>query len=103
MKLSRLLFLWKYIFVIPHLLCFAFASEKTRQLVKEDIEEMNVRCKVKENLAFYLVFRKPYRNLFYYRIGKYLGCILGCILPPYDNFTISCKQINSIRCLIMTS
>ena len=93
MKLARIIFCWKYILVLPHILCLAFANENTKQLVKEDVEEMNRRCKVKENLAFYLVYHKPYRNLFYYRIGKYIGYILSCILPSYENFTISCKHI----------
>lgn len=93
MKLERIFFCWKYLFVIPHLICFFFVKEKTKRLIKEDVEEMNKRCEIKENLAFYLVYRKPYRNLFYYRLGKYLGYALGCVLPPYENFTISCKHI----------
>lgn len=93
MKLSQIIFSWKYLFVIPHLFCFVFADKKIKQMVKEDVEEMNRRCKINENLAFYLVFRKPYRNLFYYRMGKYLGHILSCILPPYENFYISSKNI----------
>ncbi len=75
------------------MLCFVFANAKIKQLVKEDVKEMNRRCKLKENLAFYLVFRKPYRNLFYYRMGKHIGYILACILPSYDNFFISSRQI----------
>ena len=91
--MKQIAFCWKYLFVLPHILCFILANEDTKQLVKEDVEEMNRRCKVKENLAFYLVYHKPYRNLFYYRIGKYIGYILSCILPSYENFTISCKHI----------
>ena len=91
--ISRIFFGWKYLFVLPHLLCCLFSNEMAKQQIKEDVEEMNRRCNKHENLAFYLVFRKPYRNLFYYRIGKYPGYILGCILPPYENFTISCKHI----------
>lgn len=93
MKLARIIFCWKYLFVLPHILCFVLANEDTKQLVKEDVEEMNRRCKVNENLAFYLVFRKPYRNLFYYRIGKWWGYFLSILLPPYENFTISSKKI----------
>ena len=93
MKLARIIFCWKYLFVLPHILCLAFANEKTKQLVKEDVEEMNRRCKIVENLAFYLVFRKPYRNLFYNRMGRRKGYLLSCILPSYDNFFISCNHI----------
>ena len=87
--------MWKYFFVLPHLPCFVFANEMIKQLIKEDVEEMNRRCKVNKNLAYYLVYRKPYRNLFYYRVGDCLGYILSCILPPYENFFISCKHIGS--------
>ncbi len=89
MRFNKIIFCWKYLFVLPHLLCCLFVDENIRHQIKEDVEEMNRRCKVKENLASYLVFKKPYRNLFYYRIGGYSGRILNYILPPYSNFIIS--------------
>ena len=93
MKLVRIIYSWKYLFVLPHLIFFTFADSKTKQLIREDVEEMNRRCKKSDNLASYLAFKKPYRNLFYHRIGRKVGYFLNCILPEYDNFYISCKHI----------
>ena len=85
-------YFWKYIFVIPHLLCFYFLDATKRQLIESDVEEMNRRCKKKEGLAYFLIFEKPYRNLFYYRIGEW-GAILKHILPSYKYFFIYCSNI----------
>ena len=89
----RFIFFWKYIFVIPHIICFCIVNENIKNAIKEDIEEMNRRSKVRGGLAFYLVFRKPYRNLFYYRMGKKLGYILSIFLPSYRDFYIHSKSI----------
>lgn len=93
MIVKKVIFCWKYLFVLPHLLCFLFADDKTKQLIREDVDEMNRRCKINENLAFFLIFKKPYRNLFCNRMGKRKGNFLSYILPSYDNFFISCKHI----------
>ncbi len=93
MKIVRLILSWKYLLVLPHLCFFACIGEKEKQLIVEDVEEMNKRLKTCKNLAYYLLFWKPYRNLFYHRMGSRLGYILSLFLPPYENFTISCKHI----------
>ena len=80
---------WKYPFVLPHLLCFVFADIKTKQLIETDVEEMNRRIKTKGSLAYYLVNYKPYRNLFYFRVGKYKAVILKCFLKEYPLFRFS--------------
>lgn len=49
---------------------------------------MNRRLKIKKGLPFYLAEKAPYRNLFYYRIGKW-SKVLRCILRPYPMFSIS--------------
>lgn len=53
--------------------------------------EMNRRCKTERGLAYYLVFQKPYRNIFYYRIGKISRC-LKLLLRPYSTLWISEKM-----------
>lgn len=91
MSKSEFKYFWKYIFVIPHLLCFYLVDSTKRQLIQSDVEEMNRRCNKKEGLAYYLIFEKPYRNLFYYRIGEW-GAILKNFLPSYKGFFISCES-----------
>lgn len=91
--MRKIIFCWKYFFVLPHIIFYFFSDKRTKKFIKKDVEEMNRRLKIKENLAFYLIFRKPYRNLFYYRLGKNLKFILSCFLPSYDNFIISSNYI----------
>ena len=50
---------------------------------------MNRRRKKDNCLAFYIVFKKPYRNMFYHRINKYLSLPLRVILPPCGSFFVS--------------
>ena len=80
--------------VCPHILCYALASKRVKMLIDSDIEEMNRRVNLKKGLFYYLVFRKPYRNLFYYRIGR-VSSILNKILRPYPLFQIN-STIESI-------
>lgn len=82
-----LLNIWKYLLVIPHLILFFFMEEQKKNLIYEDIMEMNRRYKPNKNLAYYLVYCKPYRNLFYYRVGKY-SYLLCHLLFPYPSFHI---------------
>lgn len=91
MNLKKYLYFWKYFFVLPHLICYKFQNDEIKQLIDSDLDEMNLRCKQKENLAYYLVLAKPFRNLFYCRVGKLCGYALSCFLPPYEGFYISCK------------
>lgn len=92
MKIKKILFFWKYILVVPHVIVYYFLNNERRYLIKTDVEEMNRRCKINEGLLYYLVHQKPYRNLFYYRIGKKVGVLLNLILPSYKHFYISCEE-----------
>ena len=62
----------------------------TKSQVLDDISEMNRRCRCHNNLAYFLVCEKAYRNLFYYRVGK-ASKLLRLFLPPYSHFIISDK------------
>lgn len=81
----------KYIFcfplVVPHLLLFALCGGETRCRIHEDLETMNRRCKKNKPLSFYLIVRKPYRNLFYYRIP--IARVFKLLLPEYSLFFIA--------------
>lgn len=79
-----------YPLVIPHLLAYTFTSKEVKELIAEDIAAMNMRCNLDEGLAFYLIYRKPYRNLFYFRLP--FACIFKFLLPEYPLFTIMCKE-----------
>lgn len=87
MRPSEILSIWKYILVIPHLLVYSFQSYSTRKLIDEDVEEMNKRCLNNRHLSYYLVYTKPYRNLFYYRVGR-SARLLKIFLLQYPNFYI---------------
>lgn len=77
-----------YPLVLLHRLFFCFADRRTKYLVYSDISEMNSRLKQHHSLAFYLINKKPYRNLFYFRMGKKYN-FLKFLLPPYNAFFIS--------------
>ena len=75
------------------MIVYSFLNVDTKALINKDVAEMNRRCSINKRLSFYLLFRKPYRNLFYYRVGRKIGYILGGFLPPYRDFYISCDHI----------
>lgn len=77
----------KFPLVIPHLIVFLISKSKQKDRVKEDIEYMNLRCKKKRGLSYYLIDRKPYRNLFYYRMPQ--TRFFKLFLPQYELFTIA--------------
>lgn len=89
-KTMRLRKFFCYPLVVPHLIAYSFSSKDTKELIAEDISAMNLRCKQNEGLAFYLIYRKPYRNLFYYRLPN--SRLLRFFLPEYSLFTIMCKE-----------
>lgn len=84
--MEKLFFILKYPLVVPHLLVLLFgANQETKKRISEDLEIMNRRCKKHEGIAYYLIFRKPYRNLFYYRLSQFR--FLKILLPEYPLFT----------------
>lgn len=54
---------------------------------------MNKRTKQtkKRGLLYWFIFHQPYRNLFYYRIGK-LSKLISWYLRPYPLFMINVKE-----------
>lgn len=75
-----------YPLALPHLLLYLIAPIETKRLIDEDISVMNKRCKKNKRIAFYLITRKPYRNLFYYRLPQ--SRFFKILLPQYELFTI---------------
>ena len=82
----------KTIFALPHVLVYKQLHNSRPSVVKDiedDLSEMNRRCRLQKNLLYYLVNRKPYRNVFYYRIGGRRAKLLGLLLPEYKGFYIT--------------
>ena len=90
---------WKFILVFPHYIAYCLLSDSTKQLVKEDVLEMNRRGNRNNGLCYYLVFKKPYRNIFYIRVGK-IASLLRILLPPYSLFSIG-TQIIGGGCFVL--
>ena len=88
------IFLIKSLFVIPHQIVYYFLPEKVKKEIEDDIIEMNNRCRKKGFLAYYLITKKPYRNLYYYRVGK-KAQLLKLFLPPYNSFYFS----DNVKCV----
>lgn len=81
-----------YPITIIHWIIYRLLPHSIRQLVESDVEEMNKRCcKPRKSLIYWLVFEKPYRNLFYHRIGR-MSSFLSWILRPYPSFYIGVKE-----------
>lgn len=92
MKRKLLVFLGG-ILAIPHILMYKFSSQKIKDLIDSDVEKMNESLGYKDmTLAYYLLAWKPYRNLFYCRIGR-KSRFVKWYLRPYPLFTIACKSI----------
>lgn len=82
-------FIIKLFLVIPHIVTFYCLRADTRNLISEDINEMNRRSGRKGRLFYYLIEKKPYRNLYYFRVGSGISSMLKILLPPYSSFYIS--------------
>ena len=89
----NILSIWKYILVIPHIIVYKFSNHEVRLAIDLDVNEMNSRCKTIKSLPYYLIHAEPYRNLYYYRIGK-ISRLMKILLPPYSSFYIG--NISSI-------
>lgn len=85
----RLLLLPLY---FPLLISYIFLSKKNKYYVKQDILEMNRRLLKNRNIIYYLIFKKPFRNLYYYRLGK-MSIVLARFYKPYPLFFINSEHI----------
>lgn len=86
---------WKKFYMlvwrVPLKLVLYFESSNVKDLIKSDIDEMNRRCKKKENLFYYLINYPSYRNLFYFRINHRYS-FFKMFIKPYPLFYISVKN-----------
>jgi len=78
----------------PHL--FIFALHKNRALIKADIKHWlilnNLRYSIPLGLIFLLSFRKPFRNLFYKRVGL-IGYFLNIFCRKESSLLIHTNDI----------
>lgn len=94
MKVIRIIqFFLSAIFVWPAKFLYVLSSDNIRQLIDSDIKEMNIRTKQKihRGLLYWLVFYPPYRNLFYFRIGR-KSRLISWFLKPYPLFFIGVRE-----------
>jgi serine acetyltransferase len=91
----KIIYLFKYVLLIPHLVVYKCSSESAKMLINSDVEEMNQRLKINKPLIYYLAKKKPYRNLFYYRIGKSKAMWLKLLAREYPFF----KLTNNIQAI----
>lgn len=91
--LHKIRYYFSSIFILPAVIIYKFSSVEKRLLIDSDIIEMNRITKSKERrgLLYWLIFRPPYRNLFYFRIGK-LSRLISWYLKPYPLFYINVKE-----------
>lgn len=91
--LEKIQYIIALIFVWPIQIIYYLSSNEVRMFIDSDIEEMNKRTKQssKKGLLWWFIFRKPYRNLFYYRIGR-MSRLVSCIIKPYSLFFIRVKN-----------
>ena len=93
----KIIFNIKYILSLfaiwPVYFLYATLSNEKKLLIESDIDEMNNRTRQykKRGLLYWLIFHQPYRNLFYYRIGK-LSKLINWYLRPYPLFFINAKD-----------
>ena len=76
--------------ILPHLLFF----QKRKSLLIEDII-VNYRGRKYPHVIMYmllLVFKKPFRNIVYHRMGKLSYCFKW-MLPPYETFILDNQMI----------
>jgi len=90
----RYLLLFLYPLAFFHYLVYLTLDHKIKSDIDQDVDYMNLRQKSNNSLLHYLVFEKPYRNLFYFRIGRKKAMLLSCMLPEYPLFFINSTMKN---------
>lgn len=83
-----------YPLALIHYFVYMFLPSNIKHDIDEDVACMNKRCGRHWVLIKYLVYEKPYRNLFYYRIGSKRAFFLKLLLPLYKYFIISAKELD---------
>lgn len=74
--------------LLLHLLVFVFYKDRCKEDVLVNMEHSHYRCGLIFGFLYLLVFDKPFRNLFYWRIGK-LKYMMWYWLWPHPCFTIA--------------
>jgi serine O-acetyltransferase len=92
--LKNIKFIFEFIRCFPHLLIFTF--HRNKPLITSDISRwlhvLDKSYNTPIGLIFLLSFHKPFRNLFYHRIGL-LKYLLNIFCPGIETLIIRTKQI----------
>ena len=89
--MHTIVYLVKVILLFPHFIVYILLPQNIKNLILSDVEEMNKRLQQSKSLLYYLAFYKPYRNLFYYRLGAKKSKLLKCLMAEYPLFIISSR------------
>lgn len=76
------------LFLLPHYCFYLMLNKESRAFVDSDVVEMNKRLNLSKGLLYYLALHKPYRNLFYFRIGRIKSFFLKWYIREYPLFEI---------------
>ncbi len=84
---------WKFPRFWLHLVAFLRLDKRVQLLIESDILEMNKRYSpdIERSLFFYLKYQKPYRNLFYNRVGP-VARYLKMFARPYPFFYLDVRN-----------
>lgn len=74
--------------LLIHLLVYLIFKNKIEPDVKANLEHAQICCRTTIGFLYLLVFDKPFRNLFYWRIGK-LKYIMWYWLWPHPCFVLA--------------
>ena len=93
---------WKYPRFWLHLIAFLRLDKSEQSLIESDVLEMNRRFSpdIERTLFFYLKRQKPYRNLFYYRVGP-VASYLKIFARPYPFFYLNVKNGIGARAYVL--
>ena len=78
--------------LLLHLLVFIIYKDRCKEDVVVNLEHTRYHCSIEFGFLYLLVFDKPFRNLFYWRIGK-LKYLMWYWLWPHPCFTIATNMM----------
>lgn len=75
---------------LPLWILFFISDSKSKQLILEDVKEMNERTGLRKPLVYWLALYKSYRTVFYKRIPR--ARFYRFVFPGYPSFSINANE-----------
>ncbi len=89
---KRLIVFFNLIRILPHLILFCLYKNKCEEDIRRAIKLHGYNTCLFWSFCYLLVFDKPYRNLFYWRIGK-IKYLISFLLPPHNSFDLATYMV----------